>query len=267
MRVLVLMPVRDAPEAATLAALRDGTDGAQVTVFNETGLPVDIARNRLAERARSVLREFDIVMWIDADAWWPKGTFAHIVRRLRAMTPRDLLGSFHGARRAYAPVNASMIGPDRQPALPTIPIIRSAPDWLLPVTFAGSHFYAHYPALLAMLGPAPFTLIPTSAGEDGAFCGRVIRNGGTIYMDGRLAVFHVENGIGYLPGRGAFRFDGTNMIAIGEAPPASPEEMKHAPYRYYGDSVDEARRGLFARNGVTEDEVISKSAEPPRLVD
>lgn len=267
MRILVLMPVRDAPEAATLAALRDNADGATLTVFTETGLPVDIARNRLAARARAVLHAHDLVLWVDADAWWPKGTFTHIATRMRRLKERDLLASFHCARRAYAPVNGSMIGPDGAPALPAIPIIRAAPDWLLPVTFAGSHFYAHRPALLAILDHTPFSLLPVSAGEDGAFCRRVILGGGTIYIDGRLAVFHVENGVGFLPGRGPFRFDGTNMIALGQAPPNSPEEMKHAPFRRYGETVDEARRGLFARNGVTEEEVISKSADPPKPVD
>lgn len=236
------MPVRDTPEAATAHALEHHRDGLSVDVLTTVGLPLEAARDELWARAAALTPRPEMVIWADADAFWLRGTFAAAARRLAALGPRVLLGSFHGERRAFSRLHAYHVV-DGEPRVISIADAKAAPNGLTPAFFIGSHFLAHGPQLFDALGDAPFTLDEVTAGEDHLFCTRALRAGWSILLDARLPVFHVEAGSGYLPGRPRFIYRDGGMEMTNEPPPQGPQPQA-SPARTYGPQIDALRARL-----------------------
>ena len=233
------MPVRADIEPATLHAIEQHVDGAEVELIGERGLPVDVARARLWSRLRSLSAVPDVVIWSDADAFWLRGTVRHLFKRFTALGDRVAIGSFHGKRRAFSDLNAfAPYGGGMRPI--RIAEARAAEDGLTESAFIGMHFLAHRPALLPLLGENPFAILPGEIGEDHSFCARLRERGCRLVLDVHLPVFHVEGDRGYLPGKPPFIYAEGGMIPTDEAPP--PSGLTEQQVRSYGGTVDAIRR-------------------------
>ena len=235
------MPLRDEPLAATRFALAHYTDGFEVETVHTRGLPLEAARARLWELGAALDPQPDVVIWADADAFWLRGTFAAAAARVKALGPRAVVGSFHGKRRPFSPLQAYQL---RDGRVHTVKIAeaRSAPDGLTPVFFVGSHFFAHDPALFALLGREPFSLSGGFIGEDHAFCVRALKAGCRVVLDAALPVFHCDGESGYLPGWPRFAYRDGAMHPTNEEPHAGASPTA----RTYGREID-AIRARFAK--------------------
>lgn len=237
MRAAVLMPLRDEPESPARFALEHYGDGIELDIIHTRGLPLEAARNRLWELGAALDPQPDVVIWADADAFWLRGTLAAAAARVTELGERTIVGSFHGKRRPFSPLQAYQLRDGRVHTI-TIAEARSAPGGLIPAFFVGSHFFAHSPALFSLLGPAPFALGEGYIGEDHAFCVRALKAGCRILVDANLPVFHCEGSIGFLPGFPPFEYrDGAMHPAeTTTAATAGPAQ------RDYGSAIDAIRR-------------------------
>jgi len=239
MRVAVLMPMRDRPEPATAYALEHYTDDFDVTLLTTRGLALEVARATLWTQAAALDPMPELIVWADADAFWLRGTFAAVEKRLQQLGERVVLGSFHGKRRPYSDLNAYQFVDNAIRAVP-IAEAKAPAHGLTSVFFIGSHFMAHRPALFEILGPEPFTIESGTIGEDHSFCVRAIKAGVHVLLDAHLPVFHVEGNNGFLPGRPRFVYRDGGMEPTNE-PPSAPYVM---PDRTYGERVDAIRRDV-----------------------
>jgi Glycosyltransferase like family 2 len=228
--IATLIPVRDQITSFTIDALnRDGLSPCTVT-----GKPVDEARNELVRRVLAIDPAPDVVLWIDADAWWPSGTVDKLLNLLHQ--PRvDVATGFFGVREAFRPPTIlKTLGDPKSFARPggeDCPVGQG-----LRVGYSGLHFVAHRRSLLERLGPDPFSVTGSGDGEDAAFCRRILAVGGTIVCHTGAPVAHVgDDGFAYLPGAPRFviRDNGLHQV---------PTEVPKASFvrdRSYGTAVDE----------------------------
>jgi len=250
MTTAVLVPLRDricAPTADALAL----TAGADATVLTEVGLPVDVARNRLAARALA-LRP-DVVVWCDADAVWED---AQLFDRLRSdvvrLGPRALVGVVHCRREPMARAAAALDAKDfaGSPLEPGrhFPKAPSDPAALLRVGFVGAHVWAHAVELLDALGSDPFALGPHDPSEDSAFARRVREAGGASYVDCSAVVLHYDEqrDAAYAPEQPPFR----HIAGRWQPDPSWNGRAAVAVPRSYGNTVDTARRRYLVRAGL-----------------
>ena len=238
--VAICMPVRDRVEPETKFALENNV-GVRYRLLTEIGLPVDEARNRLAERALET--EAERIVWVDADAFWLPGC----LERMLSWTadPSKVIGAVYGRRTHFSPVNARQ---SAQAIYVGFDHIRSI-DGLIPCYFIGSHVLACSRALLERLGPHPWELSDVDQSEDNAFARRIREAGCAQYLDTRAWTFHVENGVMYVPGSSAY-------VLVDGKPERRPlpPTLPFARGRGYGSAVDAAmRKGLDSR-GTSEDD-------------
>ena len=239
MRIALLMPMRDEPAEPTRYALEHYTDGLDVAYVPVRGLALEAARNRLWELGSQVRPVPDVVLWADADAFWLRGTLAAAVARVRGLGEKAVVGSFHGKRYGFSPLQAYRFEGGK-PAAVTVAQARSAPDGLTDVFFVGSHFFAHAPALFGLLGREPFAIDERVIGEDHAFCLRALEAGCRVVLDARLPVFHCEGDSAFLPGFPRLEYRDGALFPTDE----TPQTVEVPPLRAYGPVVDELRARL-----------------------
>lgn len=244
-RTVVLMPMRDRATLPTQRCLESKTDGP-CEVLTEIGLPVDVARNRLAERVLSLPNRPRYVIWADSDAVWDANTFERLRDDVRRLGPAALVGVLHGPRAVHSHPHAML---NTKPPLGTpiewgthYPKTMEDPSALLPVTFVGGHMYAHDVRLLDRLGPQPWTPTQHDCSEDFAFVMRVHRSGGSVWCDTAVPVFHFDeaSGFGYLPGYcGPFMADANGRMEQVEDAQIAARAARQQTRRSYGSVVDE----------------------------
>jgi hypothetical protein len=194
--LIICTPTRDTLTDETKLAISENLDGFEHVHLIEVGLPVVEARNRLWERAlrASVDHPGWLVLHVDDDAYWERGTVAAFVDVLQRAIGPDILAGYASSRK---PTNGQR---------------SSGKDGLVEVTRCRGHFLLHKISLLSRLGPMPWDPWdlaaltdkddPAGTFEDHAFCLRVQHAGATIALHADKLIWHVDrrNGFAYAPG-------------------------------------------------------------------
>ena len=260
-RTVVLMPIRDHVTEPTQRCLDLFTDG-NVEVLTEVGLPVDVARNRLIERVKSLADRPRYVIWTDADAVWTSGAFDILRDSIRKCGPHALIGVLHGPRcvRAEAAALRVIHPPTGTPIQWGIdyPVHPADPKALIRVAFVGAHMLAHDVRLLDALKSHPWTPRHRyECSEDFAFTARVYEARGSVWCHAGLLVFHYDEdravafAPGYLP---PFMIDNT-----GQPQPMADDgtgwaNLRQSNKRSYGSTVD----AQMERNRILATDLSSK---------
>lgn len=269
--VLICTPTRGMISVETHIALTQNLDGFRCAFLCIARKPVDQARNELAKMALAVASKPPctdgeaLALWVDDDAWWPRGTVARMVSMMRSRPEVDILTGYTTARLPYAVGTIRPYGSDHPVALSELDADK---DGLCRVeSGVGFHFLLHRLAVLEKVGANPFTVPQGFCGaEDHAFCARASDAGLSIYLDFHAPVAHidVETGLAFLPRCAPGRIHGNAFVlapGFDGVKDLSPSEiLKRFPKggRKYGAAVDagihrsEARD---ARAGITVESV------------
>ena len=188
--LLVCMPIRDRMEPETALALERNLS-LPFQLLTEIGLPVDIARNRLAESARKSTAEY--VVWIDSDCWFEPGTIETKIRALITTASVSVVAAYCSGRLPFSASLAFANGTSLYPVALGEPV---------PIDWATMHLVVHRRSLLDRLGDHPFTLGEHDLGEDQAFY-RLVRECGAgkiVVLNSGSVVAHMDKGVAFLPG-------------------------------------------------------------------
>ena len=237
-RVCILMPMRDRPTAETLYALEHNTPPH--TLLTVTGKPVDEARNELVLKVLALEPAPDVVLWVDADAWWPRGTIGELAAALKNRPEFALVAGYYYVQRANAPEAAHRevrSGPHAGMFAPPLPFDADR-DGLVEVVMVGGHCMVHRLDLLRKLGPSPFA----ASGDDtetGAFCKRIVSSGSRIACHTRAVVAHVNgvDGSAFVPYTSPLMVRENRLVAIPAGQRIAPTEV-----RQYGLPRDARRK-------------------------
>lgn len=240
--ILVLQPTRGEIGPETALSLQANMDGVPHQVLRVTGEPVDEARNRLAEMARAQAQPHALCLWIDDDCYWCAGS---VTLMLQTFMQReiDVLCGYFGPR---APFSTPL-------CLTRANDIASAPregrdfqlGQVIPVASASMNFVLHRVSLFERLGPAPFTPLPDSLGEDHSFFERLRAVGGRAEVATGIVVAHCENGLAFVPGRRPFQVIDNRLVpALTELSDAeiNARYANRNLRRSYGPAVDALQR-------------------------
>jgi hypothetical protein len=253
----ILVPIRDTLTVPTRYALTHHL-GMPARILYEVGLPVDIARNRLARRARET-EGISHILWCDADAFWTRQSMDALRSAAASAAPMDIVGALHSSRGPNLPPNASW-SLQRYSAT-HLQLEEYTELDVLEVGFVGSHLWWHSRVLLDALGEDPWTVADGDASEDFAFCRRVTELCGTVYLAARCEALHFDADVGYafLPHRDAVRITSDGAIVDG---PGWVRTSWVTRFRSYGPTVDAARRrGMIAAIGVDPEQVMALQRE------
>jgi hypothetical protein len=246
MKVIVLIPTRGVVASELLGALVNNCEDHQLILRTVNRLPVDAARNRLAELAIAAADDVSLfpagsdpyVFWIDSDAFFLKGTLSLMIHTLETNPLIDVLAALFGPRAADRGAAAFRTAGDRESHLhPDVNFTRGD---LIDVDLVGLHFLLHRVSLLRRLGSDPFGTPDAPNPDDAAFCGLIRHGGGRITVATGIPVFHVDvrNGAAYSPGIAACVIDG-DRINTSTLASELPAEM-----RSYGERVDRAGQAI-----------------------
>ena len=237
--MIALMPTRGTVTAETLMALLNNSEDYRLRLYTENRLAVDVARNLLAERAiesasdPSLDGEADpVVVWIDSDAFFLKGTLTLLLKELQ-----------RGAFDVVAPLTGARVPGSSVQALRKAGDLTSSPKpgvdchagEIVGVEMVSTHFLMHRAFLLKRLGPQPFgshdDVLET---DDFHFCRRVREAGGALCVHTGVPVFHVDerNGAAFLPGFDPVFVRGNEIDPLSKAEPLAWEA------RTYGARID-----------------------------
>jgi hypothetical protein len=236
-KVLVLcMPTRDGQVSIeTHFALKAQGGPLPVVTLFEARKTVVEARNALAAnvlRLRELGFDFDFVLWLDADAWWPPQTIERMMQTLAARPDVDILTAFSGERGPFSGASAFIGMNTIQPH--DVRVVGDPPPIecyfthgdVVEVDRASFHFLLMRAELLERVGPKPFDLSAgTGYGEDFCFCDRVRTIGGKIACDTGAIVAHVdvESGYAFIPLKRPGRIDGNAFVFADD--PRSDDEI------------------------------------------
>jgi hypothetical protein len=245
-RIIVLMPSRGTVAAETMLALLEHNEGYEIVFRMATRLPVDAARNRLAQKALDAAADRALfeagsdpyVFWIDADAFFLKGTFTMMIRALEQDPGIDLLSALCGTRSPHQKATALIKTGDRDSGL--IPGVHGEPGAVVDVELVPTHFLCHRVSLLRRLADQlPFGAADFPMTDDAFFSQAVRVNGGRMAVATGIPVFHVDerNGNAFLPAHAAARIDDSG--AIDTTVIVAPLEQEE---RTYGERVDRVIR-------------------------
>jgi len=230
--LVVCMPTRGAVSIETMLCLREHLDGYPNTLLTAFRMPVVETRNRLAKEARELdpnYLDFDpkYVLWVDDDAWWPRGHVDRAVRILEDNPDVSMVSGLFCRREAYAPPTAVVmkriqVGPSvfMRPYCP----LSYEPGELTQLRLGGGHWFIIRRDMLEKVGDAPFNRLTfkeafpsdRTAGtdalmpEDYSFYTRVNKAGGKIVTERSLLVGHVDvaKGVCYSPNYAALIANG-----------------------------------------------------------
>jgi hypothetical protein len=236
--LLVLMPRRAAMTPQTALALAENMDGLGFRLLEEVGLPIDAARNALAQRALAA-PSGALCLWIDDDCYWCGGTVELMVATLQKNGGLDVLTAYFGPRAPFS-TPLCLMRPNDKASAP-----REGRDFrfgqIVPIASASMNFVLHRAELLHELGPAPFTPLPGSLGEDHSFFERIRAAGRRAALASGIVVAHCEGDLAFVPGRRPLRVL-DNTLAVADDPRTDAEIA--AAYagrnlrRSYGPAVD-----------------------------
>ncbi len=227
--IMCLMPTRGAIAVETVQSL-SRTDRLTIVLQTVARKPVDIARNELANLARTAAKSAPFtpsggwfILWIDDDSWWRAGTLTQAIQSLYDHPEIDLLAGWFSPRAANScPAVRRIDGSWPRPG------VNCQPGDIVEVERIGFHFALHRASLLDDLPSDPFVLDTVDEAEDFAFCRRARAAGKRIWVHTGLPVAHVaDDGSAYLPGEPAFRILGAELLK-GDQPES----------RSYGVNVD-----------------------------
>ncbi len=241
--IAVATPTRSGLSRETAYALRYHFDGLPKRTYRVVGKPVVEARNELCEQ---ILRDREsgaldadhewFVLWVDDDAWWPRGAVKDILDLAIKHADIDLIAGLYSARVA-----------NLGPILEFNELLRDS-DYracahgcdLLRIISCGGHFRIHRLSLLDKLGPKPFSIEKDGQYEDHIFCARIRAIGGELAVAQRVKVAHVDTdtGLAYLPFEPVQRIT-KGKIAPAEDAPASGIFPVPVP-RVYGRDIETA---------------------------
>lgn len=189
--IVVCMPVRDSLEPETEYAVRNHLPPCRV--LTERGLPVDVARNRLAKAARE--SDAEHIVWIDSDMFFAADAVSNLIE---VLDDADVAVAHFCVRMAYQRAVAY-----RGEVGAKLKQLNLGIDYEIGNTVAidssGFGLVAHRRELLDRLGDDPFAVDGNSY-EDYAFFRRVRKIGGRVLMHTGIPVAHVEGGEAFLPG-------------------------------------------------------------------
>jgi hypothetical protein len=245
-RIIVLMPSRGTVSAETALALIEHNEGYDIALRMATRLPVDVARNRLAEKAleaaadRSLFaqRADPYVFWVDADAFFLKGTFTMMIREMEKDPTIDLLAGLCGPRAPYQKSYAQTRFDD--PTSGLVPGTDCPEGSVVDVELVSAHFMCHRASLLNRVrNKPPFGPPDFPISEDIYFSRNVRVSGGRIAVATGIPVFHVDerNGHAFLPAFPTVRIDDAGAVDTA----AVVEPLQHED-RSYGARVDAVAR-------------------------
>lgn len=246
MKVIVLIPTRGVVTTELLSALVNNSEDHQIVLRTVNRLPVDTARNQLAELAIAAADDTALfpagsdpyVFWIDSDAFFLKGTLTLMIHTLEANPLIDVLAALFGPRAADRGAAAFRSAGDRESYLrPDVNFTRGD---LVDVDLVGLHFLLQRVSLLRRLGVNPFGNPDAPNPDDAAFCGLIRHGRGRITVATGIPVFHVDerNGAAYSPGIAACVIDGDKINTTVLASELPTEE------RSYGTRIDRAVQSI-----------------------
>jgi hypothetical protein len=167
------------------------------------------ARNELARRIVALDPEKTMprvswspfVLWVDDDAWWPRGSVARAFEIMLSNPDISVLCGYFCKRDTFAPpVALSESG--------VSPKLQASPAEPFKILLCGFHWVMMRREVLEVVGDDPFSLLeealyPVDSGipfyaEDFSFCRRVIEAGLQIYCATDIPIAHVEPIQGYV---------------------------------------------------------------------
>jgi hypothetical protein len=200
--LLVLMPRRSEISPQTRLALLQNMDGLPFRMLEETGRPVDEARNALAARALEACGSDTLCLWIDDDCYWCAGTVELLISTFRKHADVDVLTAYFGPRAPFA-TPLCLLRPNDVTSAP-----REGRDFrvgeIVPIASASMNCVLHRAALLREAGPEPFSPLPGSLGEDHSFFERLRALGRRTALATGIVVAHCEGDLAFVPGRRPF---------------------------------------------------------------
>lgn len=243
--IAVCMPLRDVMEYETEYALIHNSP-RNSNVFVELGLPVDVARNKIAKRVQETDAEF--VVWIDSDMVWQRGSIEKLIKTLDENV--DLAIAYFCARVPFQGAMAWDLNGDQ--------VMLAKPGDLIELSYGGFGMAAHRRELLDRVGPDPFTIEEFS--EDTSFYKRVQQAGGRVVLNAGVPVAHMDLGRAFLPMCPPGRIVNGRLEILPDK--RSPEEIA-APYflsgmsRNYGPEMKQLheRRAAKSRGEASHDAV------------
>jgi hypothetical protein len=238
-QLLVLMPRRAGMTSQTALALAQNMDGLEFVFREEVGRPVDDARNALAERALAESSSDTMCLWVDDDCYWCEGTVALMLATLQKNENLDVLTAYFGPRAPFSTPLCLLRAND----------VTSAPregrdfqlGQVVPIASASMNFVLHRAELLRDIGPAPFTPLPGSLGEDHSFFERVRAAGRRAALATGIVVAHCEGELAFVPARRPLRVLGNNLAATDDRRTDAEIAAEYAGRnlrRSYGPNVD-----------------------------
>jgi hypothetical protein len=234
------MPMRANPSPQTVLALAQNMDDLPYQALYERGLPVDDARNRLAQRVLEevVAPDDALCIWIDDDCYWCAGTLSLMIETL-VKSQADVLTGYFGPRAPFS-TPLCMLRPNDPASAP-----REGRDFrlgeIVPIASASMNFVMHRASLLRALGADPFALLPGSLGEDHSFFERLRRRDARIALATGIVIAHCEGDLAFVPGRRPLRVVDNQLAWAGDPRPdaeiAAEYEGRNLR-RSYGPNVD-----------------------------
>jgi hypothetical protein len=232
--------MRANPSPQTALALAQNMDELPYQSLCERGLPIDEARNRLAQRVLDEVAPADdaLCLWIDDDSYWCSGTVELMIATL-AKSQVDVLTAYFGPRAPFS-TPLCMLRPNDLASAP-----REGSDFrlgeIVPIASASMNFVMHRASLLRTLGADPFALLPGSLGEDHSFFERLRQRSARVALASGIVIAHCEGDLAFVPARRPLRVV-DNRLAWADDPRSDAEIA--AEYegrnlrRSYGPNVD-----------------------------
>lgn len=257
------MPSRGTLAVETHEALSRNMDDIPNIRMVNARKPVDESRNELSASALRVAQDdpmnvgFDNYrsLWIDSDAWWPRGTISQMMRIMDEHPEIDLLVPLFCARQPFCPpavfreqsVRVVRYSDGAEiTKIPNMPLpVSDETGEIVPIHSAGAHFVLHKTSILSALGENPWSPSELQT-EDISFYRRLREHNVRCFAATRLAVAHVDadTGRAYMPGQRPLRVVGGSLVYdVSPAEKTDAEliaEIQDTPIRKYGSRVDSA---------------------------
>jgi hypothetical protein len=203
----ILMPLRstDDLQPETARALRLHTP--EHRLFQVAGLPVDQARNTLAQKVLALPNPPDVVLWIDSDAFWGAGAIEALLATMEAYPSYAMICGLFSKRMAGCAATALRKAGDGASALrPTTPEQKAIGNCIfgdvVPIETTGMHFTAVRIDALRSVSPGAFN-VRDGLAEDQSFCKRLRGAGYESACATGIVIAHLEakTGLAYTVGR------------------------------------------------------------------